>query len=194
MALSATSARTKRLVTHLRLCGFNELQTNSIVGEVVKWESYNGPEWTVNRLKALKEWLINLKGGNKNYYPSSHWIASKTYDGMKVPKGIFGSIFRYALTQKKVKLFTKALSAIMVYTDFKSESLTPTQAKKTIDAFTAPFAGDAALMSRMTQANCLELQKRLPHLQPGPCKYDYSFVGLNSAKPANPHEKSWLGA
>lgn len=195
MALSAASARTKRLVTHLRLCGFNEHQTNSIVGEVVKWESHNGPEWTVNRLKALKEWLINLKGGNLSYYPTGHWIATKTYPNAKIPKGIFGFLFRHALTQGKIKPFIKALSAIMVYTDYKSESLTPSQAKKTIDAFTAPFSGNLEELSRMTCAEKMDsLLRSFPYLKPNPCKYDFSFVGLNSAKPTNQHEKSWLGS
>lgn len=194
MAFNATSARTGRIVSHLHICGFNKTQINSIVGQVVKWETANGSEWTVTRLKTFKEWLIQLGGGNTFSIPNTQWIQSTTFmNKYQIPKGIFGSIFKLALRQNNFKLFIKAVSAIMVYTDFKNVETSYTQSTKTLNAFKDKFKGDSDELKKYIDYidPVLKHNKRFT---PPELEFDFSFSGLNTAKPISGFGKGWLSS
>lgn len=194
MAFNATSARTSRIMAHLHICGFNQTQINSIVGQVVKWETANGPEWTVTRLKTLKEWLITLRGGNSYRIPPSQWIKSSTYKGQyQIPKGVFGFVFKLALGRNNFKLFIKAISAIMVYTDFKHVETSSQQSIKTLNAFKGKFIGDSDKLDQYIRYIDLIL-KRHSRFIPPKLEFNFSFSGLNTSKPVTGFGKGWLSS
>jgi len=90
-----------------------------IVDIVNKWVACNGPEWTVDRLKAMKVDLIHSWGGLP---PSSTGIAYRC----GLPKGPFRPLWRMVSRKGKIK----ALSALMIYTYFLSPYVTEKQLNK----------------------------------------------------------------
>jgi len=88
---------------------------------VLKWVKCSGVEWTISRLKSLRVDIIRTRAGLEPLLP----IRKNRRNNVS---GLLGSIFRYS--QRDSVSFNKALQTMMIYSMFKFESLTPTQAKK----------------------------------------------------------------
>jgi len=85
--------------------------TLPFIDDVLKWESNSGIDWVVNRLKSIKQDLIDYYNVGKT--PSTPWVA-KTKDGLF--KGNIGKLFQYSLQSDKC--FDKVLSLLNIYTSY----------------------------------------------------------------------------
>jgi len=100
----------------LRACGIPVKQSHQILNTVEKWESNNGPSWTVSRIKALRQWYESSLAGDPK--PPEWFKHSK--DGY--PLGIWNWVFRLP-TQK-------ALGVLSLSTVFYEKTLSPDQKEK----------------------------------------------------------------
>jgi len=89
---------------------------------VVRWYTFSGEEWTVDRLKAIKLDLIQKKAG---LLPVSVWIGRSKKSGCF--SGFLGDIERFML--KSDKNFSKCLQLLQCYTLFYASGLTDKQKK-----------------------------------------------------------------
>ena len=101
----------------IRTCGLPKGQTYQIVNEIDKWYNKSGAEWTVRRLKAIKQIYLHRLAGTSYEAP---WI-SVHRDG--TPKGPLSLIF-------KCKKPHKVLSMLTVYNAFKARTVTEGQWSK----------------------------------------------------------------
>jgi hypothetical protein len=115
----------------LRGVGLSKNQALGILNEVQKWVASSGTEWTIKRLKSLKVAYINKLAGSDEPFKHAPWI---TYAN-GIPKGPFGMLFKISKVQK-------ALSALMVYSEYISNKPTKQQLAKFVNAVTSPFLGD----------------------------------------------------
>jgi hypothetical protein len=104
---------------------------NPLVDLTFKWVRENGPEWTVQRLKAFKLDLIRRKAGLPSVLP---WVR-KNSSGL--PFGIFGSVMRWCLHESSErnsrKRFNSALQALNIASLFTNHSVTKSQFDKFMD-------------------------------------------------------------
>lgn len=107
----------------LRSTGLSDTQVYPILNLIEKWVRSNGEEWTVNRLKLLKQGFVNHLAGLSFRLPENSWIKA-TPSGPKGP-------FRALMKMKKKP--HKALSAFMVYSSFVSKRITNAQKQKFLD-------------------------------------------------------------
>jgi hypothetical protein len=106
----------------LRASGLDAQSTYPLLDLIEKWVKSSGPEWTVSRLKSMKQSFIHQLAGQPHLAKNDlSWIKH----GMKGPKGPFKRIF--AMTKKP----HKAISALMVYSSF----LAPYPTKKQLEKF-----------------------------------------------------------
>lgn len=131
-----------------RLCalGVRKPIVHSILNQVDTWVRSSGPEWTVERLKALKLDLVKLISGQNDLTP---WI-SRHSDGC--PKGAFRSFFKREIEagKRELQLLSstepvsnrsrklhrisvgrqKTLMVLMLYTSFVAKRATEKQLAK----------------------------------------------------------------
>jgi hypothetical protein len=99
-----------------------------ILNEIQRWVKSSGEEWTISRLKTLKQSYINLLSGSAPVFPQDSWWK---HDGV-LPKGPWRRIFLLRKPQK-------ALSALMVYTSWISPKVTESQKEKFYSAVSHEF-------------------------------------------------------
>lgn len=109
----------------IRACGLPKVVSLEILNTVTKWWKCNGEQWTVDRLKAYKQWYETCLAGS----PEPPAYFRKTKDGY--PTGCFGRLFR-------VKNQAKVLAVLSAGTVFQADELTSAQRKK----FTTALKGD----------------------------------------------------
>ena len=109
----------------LRTVGLTQNDTLQILDLVHLWTKENGEAWVVNRLKQMKVAYIN-KLAKVESKDTLSWI--KNVKG--VPSGPFKRIFQLKKPQK-------ALSALMIYSSYKSSKLLKGQWKKFHTAVTS---------------------------------------------------------
>lgn len=103
--------------------GIKQDQVHSIIDQVQKWIDNNGTEWTIQRLKALKNMYIHQLAGDTHF--KLPFIACHPSGK---PKGAFRSLWECDLG--KPKKVQKALNALMCYSSFLSREVTPSQWEK----------------------------------------------------------------
>jgi hypothetical protein len=91
-----------------------------MIDTIEKWKRNSGEEWTVNRLKAMKQHVLNQIAGIQGDPP---WIS-------KHPDGSFKGAFRTLSKLETWKDKVKVLNTIMVYSTMVSTSPTPNQWRK----------------------------------------------------------------
>jgi hypothetical protein len=117
-------------MTHrLSVIGVPQYIIKGLASDVIKWCKCSGVEWTISRLKSLKVDILRQKAG---LLPLSPFRRNRKGE----IAGTFGSLLKFASCNEKN--FGKALQASMIYSTFKFESLTPTQAEKFLKAIKAP--------------------------------------------------------
>lgn len=102
--------------------------SQDISSEIIRWTEKSGPEWTVDRLKALKTDFIRLTAGLDH---SSEWIEYRH----GYPTGVFGRLFRWG--HRDNKRLKRALNACMSYTSFLATKETTKQLSKFYDSVAA---------------------------------------------------------
>jgi hypothetical protein len=178
----AISAESSRLKSHLLLCGLSRLQANQILSLITRWQSHSGCEWTVQRLKDLKIWYIQQLAGNLDYSPD--WFAKKG----TIPSGPFSHLFRI----NKGKRIVKVISALMVYTGFKSKKMTQLQAKKSVHAISDPAPWMIMRTSHDPMDKYPDIDRALNYIKAEPLEYNFSFSGFNTTNPEGMFGQSWV--
>jgi hypothetical protein len=100
----------------LRACGIPKKQAHQILNIVQKWDRENGPEWTVKRIKALRQWYETSLSGKPE--PPEWFKHSKT----GLPVGIWGWVFRLPVA--------KALGVLSCSTVYYEHTVSEAQKEK----------------------------------------------------------------
>lgn len=100
----------------LRACGIPAKQSHQILNTVVKWVDSNGPDWTVARIKALRQWYETSLAGDPK--PPEWFRHSK--EGC--PLGIWNWVFKLPIS--------KALGVFSLDTVFYEKQLSVAQKEK----------------------------------------------------------------
>lgn len=113
-----------QLCKRLSALGIRQPLVHSIIDDVEKWVNNSGEEWTISRLKGLKVGFFQHLAGNPGKFPD--WVSKKS-DGL--PKGAIGTVLRMAIdpTLGNPKRVQRAISALMVYSDFVANDITSNQ-------------------------------------------------------------------
>lgn len=111
---------TRQMCVRLRALGIPKQQTDQIIQSFVRWTNCSGPEWTVERLKALKlEYVSRLAG--KPVLASNF---ERNKDGF--PSGVWS----WLLKQSNKKDRFKVLNVLSMYSTLTSPAITEKQKKK----------------------------------------------------------------
>jgi len=116
------------LCHQLSSTGLRQQDVYNIIRDVELWTEKSGPEWTVGRLKSLKNEFVTRLGGEPVLAP---WV-SRSRDGL--PKGSWGRLVSLSKSRKGIQ---KRLSALMVYADLRAPHggrATPAQERKFFSA------------------------------------------------------------
>lgn len=106
----------------LRASGLDAQSTYPLLDLIEKWVKSSGAEWTVSRLKSIKQSYVHILAGQPHLAKSDlSWIKH----GNSGPRGPFSRIFRMSRKPHK------AISALMVYSAF----LAPHPTRKQLDKF-----------------------------------------------------------
>lgn len=120
----------------LRAVGLTQSEALSILDQVNIWNKSNGADWTISRIKDLKTAFIHRLAGYEDIWSSTPWIAHKKFS----PKGAFSPIFSRLSNKPQ-----KALSALMVYTEYVSNKVTKAQWTKFINGVESPKVDETEL-------------------------------------------------
>jgi hypothetical protein len=116
----------------LSMLGLPKETVHQILNLVDRWKTESGEEWTVNRLKSLKTYYLQQLAGVPE--PKLDWVSKRNG---KI-KGPFGSL----MTAKSGKGITRCLNALMVYSGFTANKVTPTQWNKFHSSVVSPAPSD----------------------------------------------------
>lgn len=137
--LKFNSHSSKLMYAHLKLT-LGKTNADAIMHKIHLWMECNGQEWTVERLKSLKVWFLQILSGNTSYH--CDWFSyEKLGTGPLIPKGVFNPLFRDAFASKHLhnKKIVKILSGLMVYTGVRLDKPSSKQIKKTLGSIQGPI-------------------------------------------------------
>lgn len=100
----------------LRACGVSKELTHQVMDHIIKWYDNNGPEWTLKRIKDLRQWYETSLTGNP-VMPA--WFK---HGEDNLPLGVWKSVFKLPIA--------KALGVLSCGTVFYEKAPSPTQLKK----------------------------------------------------------------
>lgn len=101
--------------------GIRQSSVHRMIDKIEQWEKTNGVDWTVRRLKDMKQMYICRMAGVP-YKPSISIAVSPS----GIPKGPFGCLWKGTTS----KHHAKAINALMVYSMSISQQVTPRQWEK----------------------------------------------------------------
>jgi len=105
--------------------GVNKNLAADLASTVSRYVRDNGPAWTVKRLKLLKTCFLKRIAG-ETY--SLAYIAHRKDTQGGIPKGPLGALWEVDVTD--ITSISRALNAMMVYSTFTADSVTPEQWEK----------------------------------------------------------------
>lgn len=114
----------------LQSLGLKQSDAHHILDTTERWIKNNGKEWTVKRLKDLKQLYLTRLAGVP--YKPALWIK---LDFKGKPKGAFKILFHDSRSPRKM---ARTLNALMSYSELISREVTPLQWKKFHDSVTMP--------------------------------------------------------
>lgn len=117
----------REIVRRLRVIGVPSVLVPQLANQITTWAQCSGSEWTISRLKLIKQILIHRKA-KVDFHPG--WIK---LGRDKLPKGPFGCLLRWGLSGKE-KNFALCVQACNAYTLFVNERLTEPQIRKFISS------------------------------------------------------------
>lgn len=113
-------SKTRQMCVRLRALGIPKQQTDQIIKSFVRWTNCSGPEWTVERLKALKLEYVSRLAGKPVLAPNF----KRNTDGY--PSGVWS----WLLKQSAKKDRFKVLNVLSMYSTLTSPAITEKQKKK----------------------------------------------------------------
>lgn len=135
------------LCKSMRGCGLGKKETHELVNVIEKWHDSNGAQWTVDRLKAYKQWYESILAGSPAPPP---WF-KHTKD--LSPVGIWSRVF-------KQRNPAKVLAVLSAGTIFQSRKITSPQREKFLQALNAGPLPTSPDLTRFEQGK----RVRLPDL------------------------------
>jgi len=120
-----TFVSTRALSARFSALGIDKSLSAQLAECISRWRSESGPEWTVKRLKLIKTNFIRSLALEQNDWCGVAVKAHPTYG--YVPKGPFGVLWKIAISHKST---VRVLNAMMVYSAFVAEAVTPKQWEK----------------------------------------------------------------
>ena len=147
--------KTRQMCVRLRALGVPKQQANQIINLFVKWTNCSGPEWTVERLKALKlEYVSRLAGR-----PVLAAGVKRNKEGF--PSGVWSWLFKW---QSKNAPF-KVLNTLMCYSTLTSKAITEKQRIKFFGSMeSTDKTGLQSELGFIPQVRVPNLDKPLPFL------------------------------
>jgi hypothetical protein len=100
----------------LKACGIPKELAYDVMNTITKWDSQNGPEWTLSRIKALRQWYETYLSGTP--VPPDWFKHSKT----NMPLGVWSRVFKLPTS--------KALGVLSCGTIYRSKEFSTSQQKK----------------------------------------------------------------
>jgi len=146
----------KRVRQHLLALGVSEKQTEKFVSLVDTWITNSGPEWTVERVKLLKQSMLEMVVTGEHYKVPLGWAVRQNRAGEKIFKNpLLHDIFTRAKTDMKM-----AFSFLRLYQAVRLKSLSPGQLRKMEKAITSPPT--CSLEQLKSEASNFELRELAP--------------------------------
>jgi hypothetical protein len=165
-------------------------RTPGLIAEVQRWMYASGPEWTVLRLKSLKNATIQYlatqqdKAKALRKFPTPKWVAR---DNRGFPKGAIGTYIRDHVDGSPREI-GKVLSLLNVYTAFVSQTVTRKQEVKFLEAIAGPVpvGQKKAVINLFTESRSFMAEDLVDWIKLFQTNYreTFSFAGLNSSKPS----------
>jgi len=124
-----TISQTKACI-RLQSLGLKQSDAHHILDTTSRWIKNNGKEWTVKRLKDLKQLYLSRLAGVP--YKPAVWMK---LNRKGKPKGAFKVLFHDSRSPKKM---ARTLNALMSYSELISREVTPQQWKKFHSSVTMP--------------------------------------------------------
>lgn len=113
------------IYSKLRVIGIPHDVLTPFLSDISKWIENSGEEWTVRRLKDVKNDIIQVRGGNP---ATSKYISRKG----NIFKGSLGILQKWMM--QSTAAFNKGIQALQVYSLFYANHITDLQEKKFLDA------------------------------------------------------------
>jgi hypothetical protein len=148
------------LTLRLLAVGIPKHCINPLTDLYLRWVTCSGEEWTVKRIKSIKQLIIHLRAGIQFDLP----LARNRRKGYK---GVIGYLVRWAA--KSDDNFIKVVNALMAYTHWTSCHVTKSQRKKFLEAVNAtPRVVPEGIKSLFKRATMQVIQSRTVQTMPSP--------------------------
>ena len=121
-------------------CGMSHTDSCRFLAEINFWLSNSGPEWTSDRLKAIRQAAYQLRAGNAAGAIRIYQNQSISYNHHSLfPYGMFGVVVRGYVSAMKPSVIRKYDALLRVYTCIKLDSLSQRQFSKAKAAINEPL-------------------------------------------------------
>lgn len=128
-----TLSQWNTLQSNLMMIGVPARDIGQIRKDLDRWVSQSGLEWTINRLKGLRQSYLRFLA--REGYELTNF-ASKVHDGNLTPKGVWGKFWTRDSNRVSV-----SLKVYHVYSVFTLKQITPSQRDKFVSSCTARVVG-----------------------------------------------------
>lgn len=128
-----TISQSNTLRSNLSMLGIPARDIGSILADVDRWVSNSGVEWTIDRLKSLRQAYLRFLAGDSYELPN---FANKVHHGVLMPKGVWAKFWT-----KDSKRVPVCLKVFHLYSVFILKRVTPNQRRKFVDSCTAKVCG-----------------------------------------------------
>lgn len=140
-----------RVCQHLKALNLPSKEASRIASLVCKWLINSGPEWTVERLKAIKQaHQESLQTDDGSYTPPKGWATRKNRDGKIILKDGF---YHRLLTHTRFNL-KQVEGVLRIYQVVTLEQTSRKQLTKMKDAIEAPSTCDNVAVQLLSE--CLQ--------------------------------------
>jgi hypothetical protein len=114
--------------------GLSKQESSDITTLISKYVRCNGEEWTVQKLKDVKQLFAHRLAGSANEFVPNIWLA---LDDHGLPKGALKPLFRRGASKRN---FSKVLTALNAHTSFVSSCMTEKQRTKFFESMESPVS------------------------------------------------------
>lgn len=116
------------------------------------WIDASGPEWTVARLKAIREAAYQLRVGNTGLAKEILQANSIGYNhDTLVPKGPFGYVVSGYVSAMKPSVIRKFDALLRLYTCIRLDSLSLRQFLKAKESINGPYEGNVVFLPKLAE-------------------------------------------
>jgi len=120
--------RQTQLVSRLEICGLSPSAAKAVVNQIDFWVEHSGTEWTVARLKLIKQSILAIRANQ----------CEKVSPYVKTRNKHLVGPFRQ-VENMLWKGYSKSLAAMMIYTSYVSQTVTKSQETKWLKAVRSPY-------------------------------------------------------